>query len=177
MHARLIDDLRPEDTQDVVIATVGAPHGLAGWVRVWPATEDPAAILEFRYFKVVGDPAVRLRLRNGRPGGKCCLVHFDGISDRAQAAALTGAELAVARAELPVLDSGEYYWYDLIGLSVTNAQGQDFGRVSRLLETGANDVLVVTGSRERYLPYLPGQVVKKVDLLGGNLVVDWDPDF
>ena len=71
----------------------------------------------------------------------------------------------------------EYYWADLCGLKVITRENIELGVVDHLLETGANDVLVVMGERERLIPFVLGQTVIKVDLESGHLIVDWDPDF
>ena len=90
------------------------------------------------------------------------------------------------RDQLPELAPGEYYWHQLQGLRViSDYEGNHFrlGVVERLLETGANDVLVVRGGsdsidrRERLIPYVPGQYVKAVDLAAGEMRVEWDPEF
>ena len=81
------------------------------------------------------------------------------------------------RDQLPALEQGEYYWTDLIGLKVVTGDGTELGVIERLFETGANDVVVVKGDRERLIPYLPGQVITRVDLKAGEMEVDWDPDF
>ena len=65
----------------------------------------------------------------------------------------------------------------LEGLRVVNLQGVDLGVVSHLFETGANDVLVVKGERERLIPYTMGEAIREVDLAAGRMVVDWDSDF
>ncbi|MDF2530149.1 MAG: rimM, partial [Gammaproteobacteria bacterium] len=103
------------------------------------------------------------------------LIHFNECQDRDLAKRYVNAELAIARDELAELQSG-YYWTDLEGLKVVNTKGIEFGIVDYLLETGANDVLVVKGESERLIPYIK-QVVQKVDLVQGIIVVDWDADF
>ena len=75
------------------------------------------------------------------------------------------------------MSDGRYYWADLVGLEVLTESGQSLGQVHGLLETGANDVLDVRGDRDRLIPFVQGQYVKKVCLDSGRLVVDWDPDF
>ena len=77
----------------------------------------------------------------------------------------------------PPTEAGEHYWIDLIGLRVVTTEGCELGAVSHLMETGANDVLVVQGDRERLIPYLPGQVVMEVRTQDRCIVVDWDPEF
>jgi len=84
----------------------------------------------------------------------------------------------VPRSELPALAAGEYYWADLVGLRVETTDGQFLGQVDHLLETGANDVLVVQGEdRERLIPFVMEQVIKQIDLNTGRIQVDWDPTF
>ena len=78
---------------------------------------------------------------------------------------------------MPALESGEYYWADLMGLEVSTRQGDILGVVEKILETGANDVLVIRGEREHLVPYVPGQYVLSVDLAASVMVVDWDPEF
>jgi len=86
-------------------------------------------------------------------------------------------EIGVRRDQLPPAAPGEYYWHDLLGLDVVDLHGEALGRVDHLLETGANDVLVVQGERERLIPFVPGKVVMRVDLEGGVIQVDWDKEF
>jgi 16S rRNA processing protein RimM len=78
---------------------------------------------------------------------------------------------------LPPLEAGEYYWTDLEGLTVRNTAGQVLGSVERLLETGANDVLVLDGGRDRLIPFVAGQVVLNVDLEAGEIEVDWEASY
>jgi 16S rRNA processing protein RimM len=99
-----------------------------------------------------------------------------GCDEREAAAAIRGQHVAVPRSQLPQSQPGEYYWADLLGLAVRNLQNQALGRVERLLETGANQVLVVRGDRERLIPVVAAFVVT-VDLAQGEIVVDWERDF
>ena len=99
------------------------------------------------------------------------------------AAALVGQDIGIPRDLLPQSGGGEYYWRDLIGLRVFHSEGADFGKVVRMLETGANDVVVVRGDsksldrRERLIPWQPDDVITDVNLAEGRMTVDWDPDF
>ena len=91
--------------------------------------------------------------------------------------AMSGTEVLVPRAALPPPAPGEYYWVDLEGLRVVNAEGVDFGTVSHLFSTGANDVLVARGDRERLIPFLEPDYIRSVDFDAGLVTVDWDADF
>ena len=106
------------------------------------------------------------------------VIKLEGCNDRNQAEALVGAKIAVYRNQLPQLEGpGHFYWADLKGLQVVNTAGVELGVVDYLLETGANDVLVVKGDQERLIPYLWKQVVQDVDLSAKRILVDWDADF
>jgi len=88
-----------------------------------------------------------------------------------------GAEILVDRDQFGGVERDEYYWADLVGTRVVTTNDQELGVVESLLETGANDVLVVQGDRRRLIPFLIGSVIQMVDLDSGNIIVDWDPDF
>ncbi len=112
----------------------------------------------------------------GRVHGKGVVVQFESVTDRDVAAQLVGLEISIKSEQLRPVEQGEYYWSDLVGLEVVTIDGQVLGLVDHLIETGANDVLVVKGDRERLLPYTKECVVK-VSLDEGTIQVDWDPDF
>lgn len=156
---------------------VGVPFGVRGWAKVQTYTQSGDSLL--------GHPVWWLG-RNGQwrefevleycGQDKSLAVHFAGCDDRETAAALRGSDIAVPRSALPQAAENEYYWADLIGLGVWNTQQQELGRVSGLLETGANDVLVVQGEQERLIPFI-AQVVLEVDLAAGRIAVDWGLDW
>ena len=89
---------------------------------------------------------------------------------------MRGQDVAVSRDDLPQAGANEWYWTDLIGLAVVNTAGDELGRVARIVRTGANDVLVVEGERERLIPFIE-DVVREVDLAAGVVRVDWSADF
>lgn len=162
----------------VVLGRIGAPFGVRGWVKVLPFTAQPQNLLDFPRWWIApaGDGWRELAIAESRVHGKALVVRPDGCADRAQAQALRGMQVAVPRSELQPARDGEYYWADLIGLSVANRDGVQFGSVEEMIATGANDVLVVRGGRERLIPFIAG-VVLQVDLAGGRLVVDWGADY
>ena len=98
-------------------------------------------------------------MREGRSPQDTVVVQLEGWQDREAARELIGTEIAIRPAQLTELDDGEYYWHQLEGLSVFNPAGDDLGIVERVMETGANDVLVVRGERERLIPYTPNTVI------------------
>ena len=141
---------------------------------------DPAQAIA-RYLPwTLRDAAGRERLvaeARVRVGSKGLIASIPGIDDRDAAEALRGTEILVPRGVLPPPAEGEYYWVDLEGLRVRNLEGADFGVVSHLFATGANDVLVARGDRERMLPFVQPDVVRAIDFDAGTITVDWDADF
>lgn len=162
----------------VVLGEIVGVHGVAGRLKVRSWTRPPENLFEYTPWelRLPGTLAVR-RLLEGRRQGRSLLARLEGIDDRDTAIAWRGAQIAVPRAALPPAGPEEYYWAELEGLEVTTREGVALGRVDHLLETGANDVLVVRGDRERLVPYVPGVYVLDVDLGGGRITVDWDPEF
>jgi 16S rRNA processing protein RimM len=161
----------------VLLGRVVGVFGVAGWVKVESFTEPRDNILRYRPWTVVhGGNETQVEKPQGRTQGKGLVAKLPQADDRDQAAALLGAELFVDRAQLPEPSEGEIYWADLEGLEVVLEDGTLLGTVSHLFPTGANDVIVVRGAKERLIPYVEG-VVKSVDLEARRVTVDWDPDF
>lgn len=161
----------------VVVGRVTGVFGVRGWVRIFSYTDPPENILQYGPW-LVGERGERcLRVLDGALHGKGVIVHLEGIDDRDVARGLIGADIRVSRAAFGKAGRDEYYWSDLIGLRVVNEEGVELGRVKDLLATGANDVLVVVGERRRLVPFVPGAVVKSVDVAGGMLQVAWGEDF
>ena len=100
-------------------------------------------------------------------------IHFEGVTDRNSAEALRGFELEMPESELPPLPDGEYYHYQLIGCSVVDLTGRQIGLLSGIMETGSNDVYVVTPSdgREILIPATK-DIVKEVDIVEKVVTVD-----
>ncbi len=161
----------------VGMGRVAGAFGVLGWIKVHPHTERSAALTRYRSWWL--GRAGRFHeyaVVEAKPHGATVLAKLAGIEDREQAAQLRGLDVAVPRAALPRTRRDEYYWTDLIGLTVVNAEGVEFGTVASVLATGANDVLVVEGDRERLIPFIR-QVVLAVDLDAGRIRVDWGVDY
>lgn len=162
----------------VVLGRISGLYGVKGWVRIYSYTSPRSNILNYStWFLGRGEEWERRGLEAGRPHGKGVVAKIAGCDDRDQAASLVHREIAVERSQLPEAAPGEYYWADLQGLKVVTPDGVDLGVIDRLFETGANDVIVVKGDRERLIPFLQGDVVRAVDLTEGVMTVDWDPAF
>lgn len=166
------------------LGRVASPYGIKGWVKLVSFTQPRDNIFSYRHFFASREGAqIELEMDAGKPQGKGLIAHFVGYDTPEMVRELTGLELSVSSDTLPELDSGDYYWHQLIGLQVLNRAGVILGRVESLFETGANDVMVVApdadsiDDNQRLIPWLPDRVVIEVDLAGDRVVVDWEPDY
>ncbi|MBD3666409.1 MAG: ribosome maturation factor RimM, partial [Kangiella sp.] len=154
--------------------------GIKGWVKVYSYTDPKENILNYSpwYLKLDGQWQ-KVSIINGREQGKTVVAQLEGCNDRNTAESYRGVEIAIEESQLPQLENGEYYWRDLIGLTVVNLAGEELGTVKKMMETGANDVLVVktTSKEELLIPYVPEYSVMKVDLDSKQITVDWELDY
>lgn len=164
------------DSRRVVMGKVGGLYGVRGWVKVHSYASPPENLLRYRPWQLcLGGDWRTLEVTGGRCHGKGLVAQLAGYADRDRARELIGADIAVERAQLEAPAENEYYWADLIGAEVVNRDGAAFGRVDHLLETGANDVLVVRGGGgETLIPFVTGRYVLEVDLARRRIVVDWE---
>ena len=163
----------------VVMGKVVGAQGIQGWVKVQTFTEYLDSLLDYGTWYVGSEQAWRPLevLEANVHGGKVIIAKLQGVTDRTAAEKCKGLLIAVPRSELPEQEEGEYYWSDLIGLTVENLQGEVFGTVDSLLETGANDVLVVKGeSGEKLIPFI-ASVIQHVSLKDKLIRVDWQADY
>jgi 16S rRNA processing protein RimM len=172
-------------------------YGIKGWVKVHSYTDPASNLLDYEAWGLAATGSAELGreqapagLRQvkplaGRMQGKALVAQLPGVADRTAAEALRGTGIWLPADSLPALEAGDYYWRDLVGLKViTDFEGRSLllGEVDHLLETGANDVLVLrpcAGSiddRQRLLPYLPESVVREVDQAAGEMRVHWHPE-
>lgn len=170
----------------IVVGKVSGLFGVKGWQKIFSETAPRENILSYSpWYLKTGEGWQAFKLKEGKVHGKGIIAHLDTCTDRDKAAILVGCQIAIRRDQLPETELDEYYWSDLVGLKVQTTQGVALGIVKSLMETGANDVLVVKtttckpgeATQERLIPFVPGQYVLTVDLDDGLMVVDWDPEF
>lgn len=181
----------------VPVGTIGRAHGVRGQVRVRSDMDPPEALLLHDTWLVERSGVWRPEaVRSARPHGNVFVAHLEGVEDPDAAAEFAGARIGLPRDALPTLDEGQYYWVDLIGLEVLDEGGGSLGVLRKMVETGANDVMVVGsapdggrdsgsdrppapgGSRaqEHIIPFIIGEVIREVDLEAGHLRVCWPLD-
>ena len=162
----------------VVMGKVLVPYGVNGWVKVYSFTEKLESFLTYKKLFLSKDQKnwLEIKVKDIKVHGKSIIAKFSEIADRTQADNYRNYLIGVPKDCLPQLNEDEYYWNDLIGFEVLNLQNFSFGLVDTYIETGANDVIVVKGDRERLIPYT-SMTVLKVDTIKDKIIVDWDEDF
>ncbi|MBB3101676.1 ribosome maturation factor RimM [Azomonas macrocytogenes] len=173
----------PAADELLILGKIVSVHGVRGEVKVYSYTDPIDNLLDYRHWTLRrGEEVRQVELLQGRLQGNILVARLKGLEDREEARSYADFEIYLPKQQLPVLEDGEYYWYQLEGLKVTNQAGELLGKVHHLLETGANDVLVVRpcedslDDRERLLPYID-HCVLSIDLAAGEMSVDWDSDF
>jgi len=180
-------------SEKVILGRITGVYGVKGWVKIFSHTDPMEAIVDFRPWYIRAEsrkqaPWTRVKLKAGKRHAKTVVAKFEHCNDRDQAMAFVGTEIAVDLEQLEKQrEKDAYYWRDLIGMQVVNQQKIELGAVKSLLETGANDVLVVAfeekaedgkiETKERLIPWTMGIAIVSVDLEQGLIEVDWDADF
>lgn len=169
----------PSPGKRVLLGRVLGAFGVRGDVRLESWTDPRAQIFRYQPWILRAPSGVERELAGarGRDTGKHVVATLPGCDDRDAAEALRGTEILVPRDVLPPPAAGEYYWVDLEGMRVVTVDGVALGEVAHMLSTGANDVMVVRGERERMLPFVQPDYVTSVDFETGTITVDWDPEF
>ena len=168
----------------IILGKISGVHGIKGWVKVFSHTSPREQIAEYKewFLKSRGNDWKPIKVVDGKKQGKSIIALLEDTHYRDQAEALVGSEIAIHKDQLKKLSKDEYYWRDLIGLSVETTEGEKLGEIDWLFDTGSNDVFVVKGTdgtevKERMLPYVMGDVIQSIDLDKSLMVVDWDPEF
>lgn len=160
----------------IELGKIAGFFGVKGWVKLYSHTRPRIGIAAYSTF-YAGANKAPLTFTKIQESGKYIIAHIDGVNSREDAEAFIEQSLYVARDDLPKLDN-EYYWHELIGLRVINQQGQHLGKITEMMETGANDVMVIHNDNgEEYLiPYVLSHFVLAIDAKQGEIRVDWDID-
>jgi len=172
--------LSKQDTH-IQLGAIQGVFGIKGWLKVFSFCRPKEQILDYSNWELrTPNNADVYELQEGKLHGNNIVAKLQNIDDRTQAETLVRAEIWVVKSELPDLKEEEYYWFQLEGLTVITADGEQLGQVKRMMETGANDVIVVQDEidkQEFLIPYVREQVVKRVDLEKKTITVDWQKDY
>jgi 16S rRNA processing protein RimM len=161
----------------VELGRIGSPYGVLGWMHIQSFTEPPEGVLDYPVWglRLGVSPQTSYRLVAGRIQGRGVVAHLEGVTDRDAAALLRGAMIEVRRSALPPTAQRQYYRGDLIGFVVRNLEGVELGKLDHFVEGAAGAMMVVNGTAEYWIPAIP-QYLRKVDIEGRFINVDWPAD-
>ena len=173
----------------IEVGRIADAWGIKGWFKVLPYSASPEALFSSkRWYLQPTDKGPRtfegtvlLRIKEAREHADTVVASSHEVPDRSAAEALRGARIFVPRASFPTPDNDEYYWVDLLGLTVVNREGLNLGQVKDLMATGPQTVLVLGFEQdgkpqERMIPFVSAYI-DQVDLAGRRITVDWQPDY
>lgn len=161
--------------ESVVIGRILGPWGVKGWLQIYSYTDPREGIFVYAPWQVEGSDEP-IRPLEHKHSGKRLVVRLPGIETPEQALIWAGKHISVDRQQLSPLPAGEYYWHDLVGLTVVNREGHTLGQVRQMLATGANDVMEVQSKETAsniLIPFVLGVYVDEVLLSEGQVRVDW----
>ncbi len=169
-----------QDTH-IQLGAIQGVFGIKGWLKIFSFCRPKEQILNYSEWELRSSGSVnKFTLQQGKLHGSGIVAKLHNVNDRNQAELLVRAEIWVAKSELPDLGGEEFYWFQLEGLAVLNIEGESLGQVKKMMETGANDVMVVKNDidkEEILIPYVRDQVIKHVDLETKTITVDWQKDY
>jgi 16S rRNA processing protein RimM len=159
---------------DVELGRVIGAFGIKGWLRLHSYTAPPEGILRYKRWTIGGR---EWNVVDGHAQGIAVVAQLDGLDDRDIAAAMRGQVVGVPREALPKAKRGEFYWADVLGGEVVSTKGVALGTLTGVTHNGAQDVMVVSGDRERLIPFVAGPIVQSVDREAKRIVVEWEPEY
>ena len=166
-----------QKAKPLILGKISGVFGVKGWVKIFDYSRHRGDILNHpRWLLGHEQKWTECQVELGQVHGKTVIAKLMDCNDRDDAEKLRGIEVAVYPDWLIATEPGEFYWFQLQGLEVFNLDSEPLGKVTSLIETGANDVLVVKGDQERLIPYTKN-AVKHVDLDNERITVDWSVDF
>ena len=166
----------------VLLGTLGKPFGIKGFIYLHYHSGDLESLKEFNRL-LLDEDLTLLKIKEVKIHNERVIILFNEIKNRNAAELLRNKKVYVLEGDLPKLESGTYYWYQLEGLTLVNEKNLNLGTINTIMETGANDVISVSPTsesidkKERLIPYIREKVVKKVDLKKGKLYVEWPEDY
>lgn len=169
-----------KDDKIVLLGQISSVYGVKGWNKITSHTQPRENIFNYpEWLLKIGNTWQLTKVEQGRPHGKTLVAKLAGCDDRDQAKLLVNTKIAIYRSQLPETSDDEHYWSDLLGMQVISVNGDELGKVTEILETGSNDVLVIkkkTSGKtvESLVPWLEDDVIINVDKNEKIITVDWE---
>ena len=166
-----------ENDKKLLVGKINGFFGLQGWVKVFSYTKPRSNILNYSPWSIKIDGSFQtIDITNGREQSKTIVAHIKDVDNREDSQKFIGHDIFIDKKQLPELQDGKYYWHELIGFDVISKDQEKLGIVDYFVETGSNNVLVVKGKKEHWIPYIEPFLVS-IDSKNQEILVDWDKDF
>ena len=162
----------------IIIGKFGSAHGINGFVKIHSFTEPADNILNYQPWLVKqGKNWVSKTFDKVEKRNKFYIAKMEDCQDRNDAEKYVNCEIATHKDHLPKLNESEFYWHELIDMTVINKEQITLGKVTQVLQTGSNDVLIIDGEKRHLIPFLLENFIIKIDRKKSEITVDWDIDF
>ena len=164
------------DDKKIYLGKITGVHGIKGWLKIQSFSSPPENILNYPQWIINNNGEEDFySIEKGRKQNNKIVVKLEKIDDRNTAESLINSKIQILRSDLPKLPNENYYWSDLVGLSVLNSEEKVIGKIESLIETGANDVMVIiTLKDERILiPFVMHEIIKEVNVELNYIKIDW----
>jgi 16S rRNA processing protein RimM len=162
----------------VKMGFVRGAFGVKGWLKITANTEYADSLLDFPIWHLgKNDDYQEFEVIKGQVIPEGLVVQLKGVDTREAAHALKGTTIAVSRELFEPAEPDEYYWVDLIGLQIRNKEDILLGSVVDIMQTGAHDILVISGEYGQKLIPFVGQFVLDVNMDTKVILVDWGTDY
>ena len=168
-----------EDDKKIYLGKITGVHGIKGWLKIQSFSSPPENILNYPLWIISNRGQEGFySVEQGRKHSNKIIVNLEKIDDRTKAESLINSKIKIRRSELPILSNESHYWSDLEGLSVLNSEEKLIGIVDSLIETGANDVMVVNTTKDKriLIPFVMHEIIKEVSIELNYVKVDWQID-
>ena len=165
-----------EDDKKIYLGKITGVHGIKGWLKIRSFSSPPENILNYPSWIINNQGEEDFySIEQGRKQNNKIVVKLEKIDDRNTAESLINSKIQIQRSNLPKLSNENYYWSDLVGLSVLSSEEKVIGKIESLIETGANDVMVIiTLKDERILiPFVMHEIIKEVNVELSYIKIDW----
>ena len=165
-----------ENDKKVFIGKVTGVHGIKGWLKIQSFSSPPENILNYPSWIIANQGLEDFYLiEQGKKLNNKIIVKLEKIDDRTTAEFLINSKIQILRSDLPKLTNESYYWSDLEGLNVLNSEDNMIGKIESLIETGANDVMVINRSKNKrvLIPFVMHEIIKEVNIELNFVKVDW----
>ena len=162
---------------DVFIGRIAGVYGIKGWVKVISYTRPKENITRYAtWFLDQGHGQIETTVEACKAYGKSVIAKFKNVDDRDEAMKFHESKIYIRRHQLPELAEDEYYWHDLMGMTVIDQNQNTLGEVIDILETGANDVFVVSGDKRRLIPWVNDVYIKEISIQLKQIHIHWQDE-